>query len=121
MENHKCVQEPRIERTEVNMDKIISDIGEIKGLVQQIPKQYERLDTRINGSFTTISEHINDSNNWRSRIIVLETAVSNLKVERITSRKASEWRVALIVSAAVGFLSNIDKILNILLVISGTK
>ena len=121
---HECQQKEIIE-------KLISDLGEIKGIVSQIPQQYERLDRRINGTFVDINEHIRGANDWRSRIIVLETAIVNMresmldfcknveknflsiKEEKLNTTKASQWRIALIVSTVVGVLSNIDKIIKL--------
>ena len=88
---HECIQQ--------------ENIGALKEAADTLKDAIERLDTRINGSFKQIGDHINESPVYRSKIEVLEREVSNMKEERLNTVKASQWRIGLIVGVLMGLMN----------------
>lgn len=81
MDEHQCVMGERVERIEGLADDLNRKLGELIGLMQQIPDQYRRLDERINGSFRAIGEHISGVPQREREFAELQTNVRTIEVE----------------------------------------
>lgn len=93
------------------------DIGSIKQSVKNIEAGILRLDTRINGAFDVVGEHIKEAPEYRSRIIALETdfkltkedilcKFKDARTERFNTTKNAQWRIGIIV-ALISIISHI--------------
>ena len=105
MDEHICTQEKAL--------------GRLEEAANNLKESVERLDRRINGSFDTIANHIKESPDWRSRIIVVEEALSHIKQEKTNTQKQAQYRVGIIVGVVAGLPGAILAVLNIIKCING--
>lgn len=93
---HDCMQKARIERHE----QMLSDGNRLLGILEAGAKtlndQWARLDKRLNGAFTAMTEHVADGDNWRARIVALEKVLELASKEKLNTTKASQYRISLI-------------------------
>ncbi len=92
-------------------NQLVSDVGEIKGGIKLITDSINRLDSRINGSFKQIGDHIAEAPEYRSKIVAIETEVKNIKEEKNNSVKASQWRIGLIVGIGTSVVMILIRVL----------
>jgi len=89
---------------------IVRSLGNIEGKLDSTLAGIDRLDKRINGTFKQISDHINESPEYRGKIMAIETEIRNIKTEKLNSIKASQWRIGLIVGTGTSIVMVILKI-----------
>jgi len=89
------------------------NIGALKEAAENLKVAIDRLDKRINGTFSTIGNHIKEGPLYRAKIEVLEHDIKNIKEEKLNTVKASQWRIGLIVGVLASAPSWLDFIFKI--------
>ena len=83
----------------------LENIGALKEAANTLKDAVDRLDKRINGTFRTIGEHINESPLYRAKIEVMENEIKNIREEKLNTIKASQWRIGLIVGIIIALMN----------------
>ena len=77
---------------------LVTTVGRIEEGVNTIKDDVKRLDSRINGVFREIEEHMTEGDDWRQKILKNEMRLQHIAEEKESSHKYLAVRVGLICS-----------------------